>query len=474
MSRANLAPAPELVDTHTHLDDPRFEGRTEAVLARARAAGVHRVVTIGINLATSRRAVKLAGEYPLDVSAAVGIMPHDADTYQNVKKEIEELSKEPGVVAWGEIGLDYHRDRAPREVQRDVFLDQLKRSRAVGLPAIIHCREAHADLLECLEEVKDLPGLKGPPYGVLHCFSGDEREARRAIELGYLIGIGGVVTFQNARSFRELVRGLPLESLVLETDSPYLAPHPHRGKRNEPAYVRLVAERVAELHGTGLEEAARITTATARRLFRLGEPEDFGAAVVYPLGRNLYLNPTSHCTNDCTFCVRRHKLGLGGWRLWLDREPAAGDIIGAIGDPSPYNEIVFCGFGEPLLRPEVVVEVACWLSERGARVRVNTNGTAHLARGVSAASLLQGLRGLVNELAVSLNAADAEEYGKLCRPGEGDAAFPAVLDFIRAAVALGFEVTCSAVALPGLDLAPIEDLAAELGAGFRKRTHRPD
>ncbi len=474
MDKSTFDPTPALVDTHAHLDDARFEGRTEAVLARARAAGVHRVVTIGIELATSRRAVALAGEFPLDVSAAVGIMPHDAATYPEVKKEIEELAGDPGVVAWGEIGLDYHHDRAPREVQRDVFLDQLALARGRGLPAVIHCREAHGDLLECLEEVKDLAGLKEPPYGVLHCFSGDGGEARRAIELGYLIGIGAVVTFQNARGFRELVRGLLLESLVLETDAPYLAPHPHRGKRNEPAYVRLVAERVAELHGTGLEESARITTANARRLFRLEEPTDFGAALVYPLGRNLYLNPTSRCTNDCTFCVRRHKLGLGGRRLWLDREPAAGDIIGAIGDPSPYNEIVFCGFGEPLLRPEVVVEVARRLKGQGARVRVNTNGTAHLARKVSAAALLRGLQGLVDELSVSLNAADTEEYGKLCRPGEGDAAFPAVLDFIRAAVALGFEVTCSAVALPGLDLAPIEDLAAELGAGFRTRAYRPD
>ncbi len=136
--------------------------------------------------------------------------------------------------------------------------------------------------------------------------------------------------------------------------------------------------------------------------------------------------------------------------------------------------MVFCGFGEPLLRPEVVAEVARRLSERGALIRVNTNGTAHLALGVSAADLLQGLRGTVDELSVSLNAADAVEYGKLCRPRDGDAAFPAVLDFIRATVALGFEVTCSAVALPGLDLAPIEDLATELGARFRTRAYRPD
>jgi TatD DNase family protein len=474
MDEATFDPAPALVDTHAHLDDPRFEGRTEAVLARARVAGVVRVVTIGVDLASSRRAVELAREFPRDVSAAVGVMPHDADTYDDARGELEELAGEPGVVARGEMGLDYHRDRAPREVQRRAFLDQLERSRARGLPAVVHCREAHDDLLGCLEEAERFPGPGGPPFGVLHCFSGNGGQARRAVELGYAIGIGGVVTFANAQEFRELVRGLPLEALVLETDSPYLAPHPHRGKRNEPAYVRLVAEKLAELHGLEPGEVARVTTANARRLFRLEEPAGFGADLVYPLGRNLYLNLTSRCTNDCVFCVRRCRLGLGGRRLWLDREPSARDLIEAVGDPTPYDEVVFCGFGEPLLRPGVLSEVSGWLKGRGATIRVNTNGTAHLVFGVTAGEILRPLRGLVDEFSVSLNAADAAKYAEICRPVFGGDAFAAVRDFIRAAADLGFGVAATAVALPGLDPASIELLATGLGARFRMRAYKKD
>ncbi|HUT97652.1 MAG TPA: TatD family hydrolase [bacterium] len=475
MSETVFDPTPALVDTHAHLDDPRFEGEVEALLARARAAGVIRVVTIGVDPETSRRAVELARKYPFDVSAAVGVSPHDAGTYDEaVAAELESLAGEPGVVAWGEIGLDYHHDRAPREVQRRVFLDQLRRARDQGLPAVVHCREAHADLAGCLEEAESYPGLEEPPRGVLHCFSGTADDARRAVALGYMIGIGGVVTFANAGAHREVVRSLPPESVVLETDAPYLAPQPHRGKRNEPAYVRLTAERVAELHGAGLGEIAPVTTANARRLFRLPEPEGFGGAPAYALGRNLYLNPTSRCTNDCAFCVRRRRLGLGGYRLWLDREPGAGDLIEAVGDPASYDEVVFCGFGEPLLSAQIVAETARWLKERGARVRVNTNGTAHLARGETAAGLLEPLRGLVDEFSVSLNAADAAGYVKICRPVFGEAAFTAVLDFTRTAVGLGFAVTASAVALPDTDLAPVERLAAGLGARFRARTYKND
>lgn len=475
MDETTFEPTPALFDTHAHLDDPLFEGGVEAVLARARAAGVVRVVTTGVDVATSRRAVELAREHPFDVSAAVGVSPHDAGTYDDtVGAELEELAAGPGVVAWGEIGLDYYHDRAPRDVQRRVLLDQLKRARHRGLPAVIHCREAHADLAGCLEEARSHPGVDEPPFGVLHCFSGTADDARQALSLGYMLGIGGVATFTNARTHRDVVRSLPPTSVVLETDAPYLAPHPHRGKRNEPAYVRLVAEKVAELWGMEIGELARITTANARRLFRLPEPGGFGGAPAYALGRNLYLNPTSRCTNDCAFCVRRRRLGLGGNRLWLDREPSAADLIRAVGDPAPYDEVVFCGFGEPLLSAEVVAETARWLKERGARVRVNTNGAAHLARGETAAGLLEPLRGLVDEFSVSLNAADAETYTKICRPVFGEAAFDAVLDFIRTAAALGFAVTASAVALPGMDLAPVERLAAGLGAGFRARKYKND
>ena len=464
---------PAVIDTHAHLDDARYNGRVEPVLARMRAVGVERVVSIGIDLSTSREAAALAEEYPAVVSAAVGLMPHDASEYDaDYAEALEELTRRPGVVAWGEIGLDYHHQRSPAEVQRRVFLDQLRRARLLGLPVVVHSREAHDDTLDVLEEAAVFPRLRQPPLGVLHCFSGAERHARRAIELGYLVSVGGVVTFKNARDFQALVGRLPLEHLVVETDAPYLAPHPRRGKRNEPALVTLTLAKLAELHGVDYGKAARITTGNARRLFRLPDPANDPGDFCYQLGSNLYLNATNRCNNDCGFCVRRRKLGLAGHRLWLGREPESSELIECVdgaGGPERFREVVFCGYGEPLLRLEVVLETANELKRRGARLRIDTNGTAQLELELDASELIARLRPVIDHLNVSLNAADAESYMRLCRPNQGAAAFEAVKELVRAAVDSGMPVTCTAVEQPGLEVEAVRRLAEDLGAGFRLR-----
>ncbi len=463
-----------LIDTHAHLDDPRFAGEVESLLARARVFGVNRTITIGVDLATSREAVELAREHPEDLSAAVGLSPFDADVYDSdYAQALESLAQQPGVVAWGEIGLEYHHDCASHEVQRNVFLDQLRRARRLGLPVIIHDRDAHEDILKCLRQAEDYPAFREPPYGVMHCFSGDLEMAKQVIDLGYLISIAGVVTFKNARDYQDIVSQLPLESLVVETDSPWLTPHPHRGKRNEPSYVRFTARKVAELQKVELNELARVTTANARQLFNLPQNEGHGGEIVYPLNDNLYLNLTSRCNNNCTFCVRRSKLGLGGYRLWLDREPTAEELIAAIGNPVNYNEVVFCGFGEPLLRPATAIAVAGWLREQGASVRIDTNGSAHRTLGLPVEELVNLLQPVVNRLSVSLNADDEESYAKLCLPREGEAAFGAVKEFVQTAVKAGIPVTCTAVALPELDVSAIEALARSWGADFRVRSYKP-
>jgi TatD DNase family protein len=465
---------PALIDTHCHLDDPRYDGAVEAVLARARNAGVQRMVSIGIDLATSRQAVALAEEHPRLVSAAVGLMPHGAQDYDaDYGDALEDLAGRPGVVAWGEIGLDYHHERSPRDVQRRVFLDQLRRARRLGLPVVVHSREAADDTLAALAEAADYPVLRDQPYGVLHCFSGAERHARRAFELGYLLGIAGPVTFTNARDFQRLVARLPLEQLVVETDAPYLSPHPFRGKCNEPARVALVLAKVAELHEVDYAAAARTTTDNARRLFRLPASTADAGDFCYRLGSRIYLNVTNRCNNDCYFCIRCRRLGLAGYQLWLNREPTTAELLDCAAaelERAPAEEVVFCGFGEPLLRLDTVQEVAGSLKQAGRRVRIDTNGTAQLELELTAAELVRRLRPVVDRLGVSLNASNAEEYVRLCRPAAGEAAFDAVKEFIGAAVAAGVPVTASAVAVPGLDVEAVAELASALGADFRRRS----
>jgi TatD DNase family protein len=255
-----------LIDTHTHLDFPQFDGDREQVIERAANAGVKAIVNVGTDLASSRAAVALAEAYP-QIYAAVGVHPHDAKTMTGeTLEELRALASHPKVVAVGEIGLDFYRDLSPRDQQRQAFQQQLALAREVGKPVIIHDREAHKEVMAILRRWAE--GCQ-QPVGVLHCFSGDLAMAQEAIELGFYISIAGPVTFQNARRLRELIRQLPLEKLLVETDCPYLAPHPHRGKRNEPAYVKLVAQEVARIKGTSSEEVARITSDNAQALFAL-------------------------------------------------------------------------------------------------------------------------------------------------------------------------------------------------------------
>jgi TatD DNase family protein len=264
-----------LVDTHAHLHDPAFDADRPAVLARARAAGLTGFLTIGTDVETSEAAVALAAAEP-DIYAAVGIHPHDASTADEVAlSRIAALARAPRVVAIGEIGLDYYRDHSPRPVQRAALVTQLQLARAVGKPVLLHCREAHADLLD----VCGTEGV-GAVGGILHCFSGDLAVARRGLDLGLLISIAGPVTYPSARRLAEVVRALPLDRLVVETDCPYLPPQPWRGQRNEPAYLPVTAARVAELLGVSVATAAAATTENAVRLLAL--PPFRHALVTHP------------------------------------------------------------------------------------------------------------------------------------------------------------------------------------------------
>ena len=249
-------------DTHAHLCWPDFAAELPAVLARARAAGVTRIVTIGTSLENLPATLALAGKYD-GVYAAVGLHPGDVPVWK-----WQELPLSSKVVAIGETGLDYYReaktDHELRRQQRDLFQAHLDFARQRRLPVVIHNRDAEADMLALLRA--NVPDWR--PWGVMHCFAGDEAFARECLDLGLLISFAGILTFKNATGLQAVARAVSLDQVLIETDSPYLAPVPHRGKRNEPAYVPLVAAKLAELKGVSVEEVARITSANATRLFR--------------------------------------------------------------------------------------------------------------------------------------------------------------------------------------------------------------
>lgn len=255
----------ELFDTHAHLHFPDFDGDRDEMLARARRAGVRRMLTIGTDVPTSHAAIDIAAREP-DVWASVGVHPHDAaDADDAVLAEIDRLALAPRVVAVGEIGLDFFRNLSPRDAQERVLRRMLRLARRTRKPVVVHCRDAHAETLAILaeERVEEV-------RGIMHCFSGDVEIARRCLELGLLISLAGPVTYPNARALPDVARFVPADRLVLETDCPYLPPQGHRGRRNEPAYLTVTAARVAELRGEKLEDTARRSSENARTL--LGVP----------------------------------------------------------------------------------------------------------------------------------------------------------------------------------------------------------
>jgi len=256
----------ELLDSHAHVDASAFEGETDEILRRAAEAGVTKILSIGQWYAPGDfgGAIELAAAHPGRVFASIGIHPHEvANVPEGDWRELERLATLPATVAVGETGLDYHYDHSPREDQRRWFSHQLDLAARVKKPVIVHTREADDDTVAILREA-------GSSDGVIHCFTGDPARATVYLDMGLYLSIPGVVTFKNAEPLRDAVRMAPLERMLIETDCPYLAPIPHRGKRNEPAYVRLVAEKIAELKGIDVEEVAATTTRNAVELFRLG------------------------------------------------------------------------------------------------------------------------------------------------------------------------------------------------------------
>jgi TatD DNase family protein len=255
-----------LIDSHAHIQGKEYAGEAEAVIARAREVGVEKIIAVGGagDMSSNTEAIALAARFE-NVFATVGMHPHDAkDVGANELQSLKELAASPKVVAVGETGLDYYYSHSPHDVQRRVFSQFIHMARDTDLPIVVHERDAARDAAELLRR-EGSAKLRG----VIHCFTGDYKAACAYLDLGFYLSFTGIITFKNAEPLREVVRKVPLERMFVETDSPYLTPVPHRGKRNEPAYVRFVAETIAKVKGVELDEVARLTTASVKSLFSI-------------------------------------------------------------------------------------------------------------------------------------------------------------------------------------------------------------
>jgi len=253
-----------LIDSHAHIQAAEFTGDLAEVIQRARAAGVEKIIAVGGagDLISNRAAVELTGAFP-GIFATVGMHPHDAkDVSEPDFEQLRQLTQTPGVVGVGETGLDFYYNHSRRNIQRGLFCKFIQLARETRLPLVVHDRDAHEEVAALLRSEG-----RGGVQGVIHCFTGDFKAAMEFLDLGFYLSFTGIITFKNAGSLREVLRQLPLERILIETDAPYLAPVPHRGKRNEPAFVRLVAEAVATIRGIPLEQVAHATSQNARALF---------------------------------------------------------------------------------------------------------------------------------------------------------------------------------------------------------------
>jgi len=465
------------IDSHAHLTSEQFNTDRDDVMKRAIDAGVHFIVNPATDLEDSKRAIELAEKYP-NIYACVGFHPHDAKKADDKSlQEIEELSKHPKVVAIGEIGLDFHYDFSPRDVQAHVFKSQIEIAQQRNLPIVIHTRESNEETIAIVEDAvaaapdwrsqKATPHSRYPaPKGVFHCFSGDVAMAWKVINMGFYVSMPGVVTFKNAGLAAEVASKVSSEHFLLETDSPYLAPVPHRGKRNEPANIPLIAEKIVSLQRLSVEDIARATNYSAYKLFGIGEldPPKF----TYKLRNSLYINLTIRCSADCIFCDRKGEAVIKGHNLRIEREPSVQEVIAEIGDPAKYDDVVFCGYGEPTIRLDAIKEISKWVKEHGGKTRINTDGHGNI---INKRNIVPELVGLIDAVSISLNSTDPQQYGKLMQI-DGAKFFPAMIEFAKECVKLLPTVVMTVVDLNEVDKENARRLVEdEIRATFQKRAY---
>lgn len=397
------------IDTHAHVDMDSYDEDREATIQRARDNGVKYILNIGCDVESSQRSVELTEHYDF-IYATAGVHPHDTKSINgSTYDQLRILLDHPKVIALGEIGLDYFKNYSPQEVQRTHFRKQIELAKELNKPIIIHSRDAKEDMLSILSDYYNDPNGRS---GIFHCFSGDQEMADAALAMGFYISFAGTVTFKNAEPLRQVAKTIPADRLFAETDCPFMAPVPNRGKRNEPAFVNHTARKLAEVRGVTIEDVERTMEFNFHDLFGIGQAAKTGT-VSYQIRNSLYLNLTQRCTANCVFCTRLTKPIVQGYNLALDREPTAQEVWDAIDDVKKYDEIVFCGYGEPTLRLDVIKEVAKKIKDAGGRVRLNTNGHGNV---INKRNILPELEGLVDSVSVSLNAESSEAYDEVAQP----------------------------------------------------------
>ncbi len=449
------------IDTHTHLFFNNFDEDREEVIKNALDAGVQYMLIPGTDIETSKQAIELA-EKNESIYAAVGIHPHDTKDWDDALiDELRELAKHKKVVAIGEIGLDYFYDFSPKEKQHQAFEKQIQLALELNFPIIVHNRDANDDIMDFAKKYADT-SLKAQ----YHCFAGTVENARELVEMGHYISFTGNVTFKKAESVREVLSKVSVENILLETDSPFLTPVPHRGKRNEPKHIPLIADVIAETHHLRIEDVARTTSWNAYKLFRIGEK--MGLSYTYQIGESLYVNVTNRCNADCVFCDRKGEAVINGYNLKMSKseEPDAEVYISEIGDPTKFKEIVFCGYGEPTIRWNVVKEVAKYIKAKGGKTRMNSDGHGNF---INKRDITPELDGVIDTVSISLNSTDKVQYAKLMRVDESLHA--EMIDFAKKAKNFT-HVVLSIVGLSSVDTENAKQFVTnEIGVDFREREY---
>jgi TatD DNase family protein len=450
------------IDTHSHLFYPNFEDDLDEVIQRARNSGVDFILVPATDLATAKEVTNLTEKYDM-IYGAVGIHPHETkDWDSSLLNEIESLASHKKIVAIGEIGLDYFYDYSPKEKQIEAFKSQIDLALKLDLPIIVHNRDSDEDMMEIINSYCGT-GLKAQ----FHCFNGSLRDAKELMHMGYMISFTGNITFKNADELREVLKNVRIDQLLLETDTPFLTPVPFRGKRNEPAYVKYIAEQVAKAHKLSIEEVGRITSFNAFRIFGIGS--NIETSFTYKIGNSLYVNITNRCNSHCSFCRRKNDPVLKGYNLGMERseEPDADFYIDEIGDPTKYDEIVFCGYGEPTIRWDAVKEIAKSVKEKGGSTRLNTNGHgSHINK----RNITPECSGLIDEVSISLNTFNPKQYAELM--GIESRMFNEMINFAKQAKDYVDKVTMTIVSIDKLDIERARKTVEEkIGAEFRVRPY---
>ena len=456
------------IDTHAHIDMEQYDTDRDDVIQRARDNGVDFIVDVGCDIESSLRAIELTEQYEF-IYASAGIHPHDVKSIdKSTYDQLRELLAHPKVIALGETGLDFFKNYSPRDLQLTHFRKQVELAKELSKPLIIHCRDANQEIIEILSDYFN----KGDNLsGIFHCFSGDQELADRALELGFYISFSGSVTFKKSEGLREVAKTIPADRLFSETDCPFLTPIPMRGKRNEPSFVNHTTEMLAELRGVTLDDIERTAKLNFFELFGIGENAASGT-ISYVIRNTLYLNLTQRCTANCVFCTRLTRPVVQGYNLELKREPTAQEIWESIDDPTKYDEVVFCGYGEPTLRLDAVKEVAQKIKSAGGKTRINTNGHGNV---INKRNILPELKGLIDAVSISLNADTSEAYDEIVKPLPSfrNGIYDEVKIFIEEAKKYIPEVQATIVThQDGVDDTQCKDMTNnEFGVKYRARRH---